>query len=104
MKKIKQWWQNKRKAARLNKHAAWVREIGEKSPELLVNFIMEKASEASVILTMQILDREGIAHCKHCVTRFPLRKYDRAWVCDPHFKKLSAIKQKEESTAVAKVA
>lgn len=104
MKKLKAWWQKKSKLARQRKHLKWIREIGEKSPELLVNFITEKASEASIRMTMYILDREGIHHCKVCPSRFELRKLGPHYYCKPDYARVMATKQKEESASAVKAA
>lgn len=61
--------------------------VSKKCPELLVNFIMEKANEVAVGVTMAVLDRERIGHCKYCPERFSLKKVGLDYVCPHHASK-----------------
>ena len=65
--------------------------IAKKSPELLVNYVMEKASEMSVGITMSILDKERILHCYKCPQRFSLRKVGvNQYACLNHSQEVKA--------------
>jgi hypothetical protein len=65
--------------------------IGMYGKELLVNFVMERASEVAVGVTMAILDREGIAHCYQCPQRFGLRKVgSNRYACLHHTQEVKA--------------
>lgn len=57
------------------KLCAWmIRFVGKYAPEILIGYVMERASEVAVGVTMAILDQERIAHCYKCPSRFSLRK------------------------------
>ena len=64
--------------------------IGKRRPDLLAAFIMERATEISVAVTMKILDREGIGHCFRCPSRFSLRKAGNGYACPQHSQEVKA--------------
>lgn len=59
--------------------------VAKHCPELLVEFVSEKANEIAVLLVMQILDKEGLHHCGVCPRRAPLRKTDKGYRCNLHY-------------------
>lgn len=70
---------------------AWmIKFVAKHGRELLINYVMEKASEISVKTTMAILTREGIAHCYVCPSRFPLRRVGNRYACHQHLQEVQA--------------
>ena len=66
-----------------------LRLIARQCPELMVDFIGERASEIAVGVTMTMLDRERIIHCQQCPQRFALRKTSAGvYTCNKHFNAL----------------
>jgi hypothetical protein len=64
--------------------------IGQRRPDLVSKYIMERATELSVAVTMKILDRERIAHCRLCPSRFSLRKVGNGYACPQHTQEVKA--------------
>lgn len=64
--------------------------VAKHGKELLLEYLMERASEISVKTTMVILDREGIAHCHLCPTRFQLRRVGNRYACLQHTQEVKA--------------
>jgi hypothetical protein len=60
--------------------------VQRRAPAVLRDFIVDQASSLAVGLTMQILDREGIAHCAFCPSRFRLTKIGGRYACLTHSK------------------
>lgn len=59
--------------------------------ELLINFVMERASEMAVGVTMATMDREGLMHCHRCPQRFGLRKVgNNKYACLNHTQEVKA--------------
>ena len=54
------------------------------APELLVGYIQERSNELAMSITMLILDKEGISHCRSCPSRFGLQRVDGAYLCGAH--------------------
>jgi hypothetical protein len=64
--------------------------VAKYGKELLIEYMMERASEISVKTTMVILDRERIAHCYLCPSRFQLRKVGNRYACLQHSQEVMA--------------
>jgi hypothetical protein len=58
--------------------------VARRRPELVAGYIIEKANDLAISLTMTILDREGIAHCARCPQRFALRRQGGVYLCLAH--------------------
>lgn len=64
--------------------------VSKHGKEILIEYLMERASEISIKTTMAILDRERIAHCYVCPQRFQLRKVGRRYACSNHSEEVRA--------------
>lgn len=59
--------------------------VAKHNRPMLQGIIMEKASELSVGMMMNMFDREGIRHCFRCPQRFGLRKRGlNLYACNNH--------------------
>lgn len=88
---MKAKWMKARAWAKAAPHRAmdllciWaVRWATRRRPQLLMRYIMERASELGVAATMASLDRERIAHCYRCPARFGLKRMGSLWTCGQH--------------------
>jgi hypothetical protein len=57
-----------------------------RAPAVFAEFLTDQAAGLAVGLTMQILDREGLAHCALCPSRFRLKKIGGRYACLTHSK------------------
>lgn len=64
--------------------------VGQRSPEELRGFVMERANEISCGIFIKMMDREGIAHCCLCPQRFGLKKVGRLYACLNHSEEVKA--------------
>jgi len=59
--------------------------VAQHRPQILMKYINGRAETIALQRTMTILDKEGMAHCAHCPTRFGLRKLNQKWLCSSHY-------------------
>ena len=74
------------------------------SPDILNNFIQERAGEMSLQIVLGYLEREGILHCAVCPDRRgPHRKVGPYYACPKHVEKVQAMVAEQAAKAKAPV-
>lgn len=65
-------------------------EVAGRHPDTLKRFVLEKASAIATRAMIASWDREGVRHCAACPERFGLRSWNKAWLCQGHYKEVEA--------------
>jgi len=67
---MRKWIKSKEKKI----HLWLIKKIAKRNPDILSDFIDNRATNLSIWLSMRILDHEGIFHCQRCPSRFGLMR------------------------------
>jgi hypothetical protein len=54
------------------------------APDILTNYITERATATAIQIVLATLDREGLLHCARCPTRAPLHNVGDFKACTKH--------------------